>query len=396
MPPLRINASYTPGTTLFVHRHTPPEPFGWQYTGQPRPGGGPARADEAADGKIQFALDNPPMEAALSDSDSDGEGGNGDEEMEGGGGKKGKRKRKGKVYVAKIYDGVDYPTRCKSTLAECWREIDCMTKADQEYSLEAHSYATLKSCGLQRKGQPGIAPRFRGSYTFARETGRLSRSGRKKRVRWVRMVLLEFVKGESMKDMTARATTTNSKKKKTGHHGRIDYSLLPSEADRLKVLRQILEAEVRLYWEDTMINHGNLDPSNVMIRPDFSIAITGWTSAELCDFHKKREHPLQEVEDGIRDGPVEVQSPIEEYWPFCPSYRRELTKKGSWKDWIPEAWRKDPRLAGRWLIETFGNDERYEKIDDEWVDEEDMDELGLELWGMACNLMKGRPRYCGC
>ncbi|KAK3306254.1 uncharacterized protein B0T15DRAFT_534821 [Chaetomium strumarium] len=100
-----------------------------------------------------------------------------------------------------------------------------MLRADCDYSLEAWAYKMM---------QPVIGgtvvPAYFGSWTFSLDTGRPNQQ------RWVRMILIELVEGESMLDMMLPATMD-----KHGEKGVVDYSRLPPEDFRLRVLQNILK-----------------------------------------------------------------------------------------------------------------------------------------------------------
>ena len=89
-------------------------------------------------------------------------------------------------YVAKIYDGVDYP------LVD-YSGRDCMYLADRDYSCEAAAYMSMPSL------RGSIVPHYFGSWTFSVETGMAGHH------RCVRLILLEHVDGECMLDMILRA-----------------------------------------------------------------------------------------------------------------------------------------------------------------------------------------------
>src|SRR5690606_2083066 len=84
-------------------------------------------------------------------------------------------------YVAKVFDGLCYP------LADPWG-FDCMYLADMHYSREARAYQEIP-LSLQGSG----VPKYFGSWTFSVTKGAEARS--------VRMVLLEYIDGESVQDI---------------------------------------------------------------------------------------------------------------------------------------------------------------------------------------------------
>jgi hypothetical protein len=218
--------SYRANTTFFIREHHPPEPFTGAYGPSPRP---PVdwRRWEHQDAweidRVEFALANPPLETSppgqrertltitgvrtlrdrggahvvtcFLDADQSAE------------------------YAAKIYDGANYPLGGRRPYS-----LDCMSWADRDYSIEAWAYRIMRSAGLDG----AVVPRYHGSWTFALDTHIAGRQ------RWVRMILMELVRGECMLDMIVRAED------KMGR--RVDYSLLPGEEFRLRVLQNILES----------------------------------------------------------------------------------------------------------------------------------------------------------
>jgi len=134
---------------------------------------------------------------------------------------------KSRHYVAKIYDGIDYPLT---------NHFDCMYLADRDYSCEATAYQNIP---LSLQGS--IVPRYFGSWTFSVETGVPARH------RWVRLILLEHFDGECMLDMILRAKGLTQRNLPPAAYDAIpvDFRLLPSEPARLSVLASIIEAESR-------------------------------------------------------------------------------------------------------------------------------------------------------
>jgi len=196
-------------------------------------------------------------------------------------------------YVAKIYDGIDYPLSGPGP-----RGYDCMYRADQDYSREAAAYQNMP-LGLQGS----VVPRYFGSWTFSVETG--VRGLR----RCVRMILLEHVDGECMLDkiLRAKGVTQTDLPAELFDTLPIDYGLLPPERERLDVLASVIEAEVTLL--NVGIAHRDVSPRNVLISRSTKRVI-------LIDFNKSRVYKCYEfgrqVLKSWGPNPLPI-SPIEYY-----------------------------------------------------------------------------------
>jgi hypothetical protein len=172
--------AYAPQTTLCIREHLPPEPFrgNGDYGPSPRPDADWSRWDQCASYAtklIEFALANPPLEIEPPGTT---------ERTLTITGTKTRRESRGCApergdahvvtcfldgdptveYVAKIYDGIDYPTDM-----ETW---DCMARADEDYAVEAWVYRTLQPA----VGGTGVVPAYFGSWTFPLDTHRPTNS----------------------------------------------------------------------------------------------------------------------------------------------------------------------------------------------------------------------------
>lgn len=127
-----------------------------------------------------------------------------------------------------------------------------MSSADKDYSTEAWAYRIM-----QPLIGSTVIPAYHGSWTFALDT---SWPGQR---RWVCMILIELVRGDCMLDIILRANDG---------HERVDYSLLPAEQFRLRVLQNIIDAETTIWWE-AAIKHEDVEPRNVIVKPDSSVVL---------------------------------------------------------------------------------------------------------------------------
>ncbi|KAL2022398.1 hypothetical protein VTK56DRAFT_5465 [Thermocarpiscus australiensis] len=252
-----MSPPYQPGQELKIQSHTPPHPYGSAYKKE-EPVRKPVRGLVSKHGKhkidhMSFVLSNPPLETDLpTDTKShtltlvrtthhtpkeDGGGPylvscylDSDES---------------RLYVAKIYDGFGYQLAEPGDYG-----CDCMYMADMQHAQEAAAYQSIP---LRFHGD--IVPRYFGSWTFSVPTG----DGTSHRPRPVRMILIEYVNGESMHSMIQRAVREVKYGKRV-----IDYSLLPPEEERLEVLGRLAEAEIAVWWYGG-VDHGDVHPRNVMI-----------------------------------------------------------------------------------------------------------------------------------
>ena len=220
-------------------------------------------------------------------------------------------------YVAKIYDGAHYPMDPNE------RGHDCMTAADLDYSLEALAYSII---------QPVIGgtvvPAYSGSWTFALDTNQPGQQ------RWVCMILIELVQGECMLDIILRAD-----------NGNVDYALLPRENFRTRVLQNMIDAESMISWE-VGISHNDIEPRNVIVKPDGSVVIVDFNQAETNNY---KQHAMKQKYNPTGKPP----SPIPRYWSNIGN------GKGRWRGWMPERWLEDEELGNEWLILTYQNVPKY-------------------------------------
>ncbi|KAH6842355.1 hypothetical protein B0I37DRAFT_392947 [Chaetomium sp. MPI-CAGE-AT-0009] len=338
---------YGVNTTLRIRKHVPPEPFTGDYGDSPRPpvdwsrwkGQNLWKID-----RVEFALANPPLETKPPGSlertltvtgvkTIRDRGGahvvtcflDGDSSTE---------------YIAKIFDGVDYP----------WREPapnnDCMSFAERDYSIEAWAYRIM---------QPVIGgtfvPTYHGSWTFA--VGE----------RWVRMILIELVPGESMMEIIKRAQDELGL--------RVDYALLPPEDFRIRVWKNLHEAKLFIWWR-TAVRHEDVAPRNVMVKPDGNVVIIDFNNVYIYDFTPHYDSHPRTRERNPRPLPPSI---IERLWPFPFRYQADYL----WKHWIPQGWIEDPSVAAEWIVATYRDDPRFTPPSAFWLNKEIHKESGEKV-----------------
>jgi hypothetical protein len=352
-PPSEI---YAPGVELCLLDHVPPKPFGEGYGPLPRDAA-PVWEDglpceRVVSDRVAFALDNPPIETQPPGGEQHTFTITGTKTlrefsiMNGGpnvvtGHIDGKQAT---VYVAKIYDGVYYP------IGDCGPDRDCMLLADEDYALESWAYITMQAVeGVAAK----LVPIFHGCWTFSLAT---NQPGRR---RWVRMLVLGLVQGETMLAKMLRATENDV----------VRYPLLPPEQFRLRVFKNLFEAEISMWW-DAEISHNDTEPRNVMVRDDGTVVLVDFNLAVVFGFFRWREHPKY-----LEGEPKLPVSPIRRYWPFSPVGQiiADPAHHGNpWANWIPESWFQNKELAAEWVLETWKDDvgKKYRALPDDFLNHE--------------------------
>ncbi|KAK4157792.1 hypothetical protein C8A00DRAFT_29329 [Chaetomidium leptoderma] len=321
---------YGVDTTLRIRNHEPPEPFTGTYGPCPRRPADWSRwkgQNLREIDRVEFALANPPFETDPPGSlertltvtgvkTIRNRGGphvvtcflDGDPSTE---------------YIAKIFDGVDYSLGDPGP--GLFDYNDCMSFADRDYSIEAWAYRTM---------QPVIGgtfvPAYHGSWTFP--VGE----------RWVRMILVELVQGECMLDIITRAED------KYGLN--VDYARLPPEDFRIRVLKNIHEANLFIWWH-AGVRHDDLVPRNVMVKPDGSVVIIDFNHVYIYDFTPSYDMHPRTRELNPRPLPPSL---IERLWPFQRGFKTDYP----WIRWLPQRWIENPILAAEWVMETYRDDPR--------------------------------------
>jgi hypothetical protein len=110
-----------------------------------------------------------------------------------------------------------------------------------------------------------VVPAYFGSWTFTLDT---NQPGKR---RWVRMIIIELIQGECMLDIILRAEQGGDM---------MDYSLLPLEEFRIRVLQNIIEAETTISWE-TAIDHYDIDTRNIMVKPNGTVVLIDFNQAYI-------------------------------------------------------------------------------------------------------------------
>ncbi|KAK3290732.1 uncharacterized protein B0H64DRAFT_420885 [Chaetomium fimeti] len=352
---------YQAGAQFRIRAHVPPEPFGGAYGPNPRPQVS-VWPDNVPAQRLPFALQYPPLETPPPPSVTEhtftitgtktlrrvGIDDGGAHVVTGHLGQ-----NKAVSYVAKIYDGLSYPFEDPDM---GW---DFMTLADADYAVEAWAYKTIQP--VPTVGAK-VVPDYHGAWTFSVAT---DEPGRR---RWVRMLLLQLVPGETVFDKILRATKD----------GAVRYDLLPDESFRLHVLKRTFEAEISIWW-DAEVTHGDLEPRNVMVQGDGSVVLIDFNQAVVHRFQKHWPHAKYS-----KKAHHLPPSPIKRRWPFAPggaNFANNEERDGPWARWIPQSWLGNKELAAEWLLKTWGNPppNKYAPLPKYFLDHPAHKERGPEL-----------------
>lgn len=191
----------------------------------------------------------------------------------------------------------------------------------------------------------------------------------------MRMVLMEHFEGEVMdkimgKQVIPKDDDDDDDYSEPNIKYTLDYGKLPPEADRLSIMKQIIETEIRMMWNvEISITPCNarLKTENIFVCNDGSVKFISFREAKVYRYLDETEDHPNQIYDGRWDSGVPaaemrpMKSPIERYWSKC--FLEPFDR------WLPEAWEKNEELANEWLIDTFGSEkelEKYEPIKDEW------------------------------
>jgi hypothetical protein len=358
---------YEPGVVLRIHHHVPPLPFGGGYGPLPRDAASVWQnglpCDRVVSDRVAFALDNPPIETKPPGGEEHTFTITGTKTLRQFSVKSGGAhvvtgyfdRNRTTVYVAKIYDGVYY------TIGDIDPERDCMLLADQDYALESWAYETMQTVeGVAHK----LVPTCFDCWTFSLAT---NQPGRR---RWVRMLLLELVQGETMLAKMLRATKSDV----------VQYPLLPPEQFRLRVLKNVFEAETSIWW-DAEVLHSDTEPRNIIVRDDGTVVLIDFNQAIVFRF-SGRKHPKY-----FEGAPKLPPSPLQRFWPFAPypSIIADPAHHGNpWGHWIPKSWLKNKELAAEWMLQTWKGDlgKKYRTLPDDFLNHEAHTERSSKVLAM--------------
>lgn len=336
---------YGPGMKLAIQAHTPPTPIAARYKHQ-YPAREPVRglSDKPFIDRLDFALLHPPVDTphcgeAKSDVLTIVEKLDRREQGRDGGAHVvtcNLDSDTSRLCVAKIYDGIDYPLT---------DDMDCdfMYMADRDYSCEAAAYRSIP-----KHLRGSIVPLYFGSWTCSIETGMPDRP-----YRCVRLILLEYIKGECMLDMILRAKGVTRPTQREAAYDTlpVNYKLLPPEPDRLAILARIIEAEITLF--DAGINHRDLAPRNVLISQSPKRIV-------LIDFGQStvfKHYPFGRQLLKSNENHALPISPIQRYW-------NSSCFKDDFAAWCPQAWLMDHDGAKKWMLRRWRGSTMFRPVEE--------------------------------
>ena len=95
-----------------------------------------------------------------------------------------------------------------------------------------------------------------------------------------------------------------------------------------------------IWWEATL-EHNDLDPRNVMVKPNASVVLVDFNQAHIWGFIIRwNKHPKQ-----LAPGCLPT-SPIQHYWPLLGyGFADSEGEYVPWANWVPRQWIEDKNLA---------------------------------------------------
>lgn len=257
-------------------------------------------------------------------------------------------------YVAKLYDGLHYPVYD-------WRGLDCMYLAEMDYSREAAAYEAIPSAL-----QGAAVPRYFGSWTASIEC----RPSPPTSCRRVRMILMEFIDGESLLDTILGAGAYLESDGKIDL-SEVDYQILPPVPERLDVLAAVIEAYVALFHAGVVHKFETSLEDVVVLRSQPGRVV-------IIDFH--RALVLKRYEWGRdflrREGRCpKPMSPVERWWGGLVT--------STFGGWVPQSWFKAKDMEKEWLCSRWLSSRRYMPLSGEFLIDNCNDPLVVESCGEA-------------
>ncbi|CAO2650093.1 Nn.00g013850.m01.CDS01 [Neocucurbitaria sp. VM-36] len=313
---------YAKGFTFTALRHEPPEPFGRGYiTEHP-----PAQENWEALSQTDYCLACPPLEGqthseqkqTLTITSTIRTGYDRGAQLV----------VVNNSMVAKIYDPLYY-----NGTDECGYKEDVVLHADSDYSCEAAAYTQLQ----KSQGAKDVTPSFHGTWTIKVETlvGKIGQQNTHRR--HVRLILMEWLRGESMDNVRAV------------------YLRRPV---RSLILKNVLHAEAII--SNAGIQHNDFCPRNtVILSDDYDTNI-----------------PVKDIQIQVKVFDFNVATAIDHPRYHCPDYSEKARLfKCKWRPRLPSpilrhfgrmnefaavGWCSDTRRGpDKWMWKHFRNDERF-------------------------------------
>lgn len=348
---------YITGFTTKIHRHAAPPPFGiHHYEADPRPQLSSEYMKKVP--QSELVVDNPPLETPPSQAETAelfidapiAVGSNrGAQVVTCSITPHGENACQPFQAVAKIYDALYY----EFSESIGYQPRDVVSQADQDYSREAAAYKYL-----QETGQTGsFAPAYYGSWTLALP---ISSRG-KAQTRPVRLILIEHLDGESIRDSIVKNEPWCSREDAFHYPYPEEY--------RLEVLALAMDGYVR--QRHSGIDQRDFAARNLMLisgeplsEPDQSGPVVAGLSLPrivLFDYNlaivytqtKRGRHPHM-------DWPRPC-NPMQDFW---------TEAMDEFWGWVPREWHFNPKFKQEWLKARFGTEEKrklYAPVEEELV-----------------------------
>lgn len=227
--------------------------------------------------------------------------------------------------VAKVFDPLYYSF--SDNLVSM--PVDVVRMADQDYSREADAYEYLR-----KVGQTGLfTPKYFDSWTFNLPISHEDKTY----PRPVRLVLMEYLNGTSIKDLYAQNSPAPN----------IELDALHLDKEyRLGVLARLLEGVVR--QKHAGLDQRDLAPRNVILVPKIQekpgssqppprVVLVDYNNAIVYEKTTYGAIPVSKL----------PRNPMEVYW---------TESLPEFAGWIPLEWYSNPRLRQEWLRDQFGGD----------------------------------------
>lgn len=233
--------------------------------------------------------------------------------------------------VAKIYDPLYYPPL--SDIGSY--PSDVVGHADADYSREAAAYECLT-----RAGKSSFAPAFFGSWTFSLPTPYKQQTYRRN----VRLVLVEYIPGISMKDLFVK----NGPNQINALHLSKEY--------RLRVVAMLLDGVVQQHHAG--VNQRDLAPRNIIIVPPPNLTEIFPKRVALIDYNISAVYKMTKYPSKPGQPAKLPPNPMKHFW---TSTIPDLA------GWAPLGMCHNGRLWQEWLRSEFGGEKKvlYEPLAEE-------------------------------
>ncbi|KAF6834012.1 hypothetical protein CMUS01_06328 [Colletotrichum musicola] len=244
-----------------------------------------------------------------------------------------RREGMGDMVVAKIFDPLFFPLHTPDYEGP-WTNT---AFADMAFSREAAAYKQLSKYDLH--GGVQLAPQFHGAWTVTLTTTN-NHEYFKIRRRRVGVVLMEYIKGDSISDLCHMVGGTLLPKSLSRNELE-DHIDPTSEANRCLVLELLLDGYVRQLFSG--VEQGLLHPDNILIQQQKGVVYR----VVLLNYRHSVVDPLcqdpKEVYDDFTNPPH----------PAGVIYMLHLEHLIGW---VPREWAQNEKLLTGWLLRVFGKE----------------------------------------